>query len=284
MDLPQEYADYIIFANYFFPFSLHLAQELVDYIIDFLRDDPTTLLQVSLVSRAWVDRTRTHLFESLSITDSKLSSANPYYLTQLCKYVKTLHFKWPTNANPSSILNRFGRSRLHTLAIHFCELHTLDEQAIRRCFAKFPCTSITSLELNYITSTNETFLILLSLFPNVDDLTISACEWKDEPGANDNHIARRITPPRLSGSFKSFDPPTRRYLELNRGKLLRTIAALSPRFHTVSLGIGEQSREEIGTLLDSCSKTVKKVFLILPYSKSWPCTPPTFLHVQYVNA
>ena len=50
---------------------MHLAQELVDHIIDFLHNDPAALIQVSLVSRAWFCRTRTHLCE---ITRPKLLS------------------------------------------------------------------------------------------------------------------------------------------------------------------------------------------------------------------
>ena len=53
---------------------MHLAQELVDYIIDFLHDNPKDLKRVSLVSRAWVSRARTHLCESLKITRLKLEA------------------------------------------------------------------------------------------------------------------------------------------------------------------------------------------------------------------
>jgi len=98
---------------------MHLAQELVDYIIDFLHDDPKDLIRVSLVSRAWVGRARTHLCGSLKITRLKLESLNPSYLTPLCGYVKSLHFRWPRPfIAPPAALNCFELSELHTLAIH----------------------------------------------------------------------------------------------------------------------------------------------------------------------
>ena len=256
---------------------MDLAQELVDHTIDFLHDDPTTLLQVSLVSRAWVSRTRTHLFESLEITHSKLSSSDTSYLTSLCGYVKTLRFTWPTDtadSSASSILDCFERSRLHTLAIQCCELYNLDERTMRRCFEKFPCASITALELHNISPTSETLFILLSLFPNTDDLTITVNEWKDRSdGPKDHEIVQRISPPRLRGSFKSFDPFSRGHWSPHRGKLLRAIAALPLQFQTMSLDVGEQSREGIEHFLNSCSKTLRKVFLILPYRKSYSRIP-----------
>ena len=261
MDFVREFSD---------PHSprVHLAQELVDYIIDFLHDDPATLLRVSLISRAWVHRTRTYLCQSLKITYSKLSSSDPLYLTPLCKHVKALEFAWPTFADPSAILGCFEQSEPHTLAIHSCELYALREWAIQRRFSKFPCTSVTSLDLYNISLTRKTFLVLLSLFPNVDDLTISVNEWKEKPGPKGNEIIPRILPPRLRGSFKSFDPPNPGFWGNQRGKLLPAVAGLPLQFQTVSLGINKQSGEDISAFLNSCSETARKVFIVLPYSKS----------------
>ena len=290
MDLPQEFADYIIFANHILDVPLspkvHLAQELVDHIIDFLRDDPTTLLRVSLVSRTWVCRSRTRLCESLKITHSKLIYLNPSYLAPLCKYVKTLHLTWPTNYDLSDVLDCFGRSGLHTLVIHSCALHSLHEWIMRQSFAKFPCTSITALHLYDTSPSHGTLLILLSLFPNVDDLSISAIDWKDGPDSDDDESAQLISPPSLRGSFKSFDPPQWWALKLRpeRSGFLRTIAALPLQFQTVSLHIMEQSRGEVGAILNSCSKTVRRLFVTLPIRKSWPYILSTVPCVQCVNA
>lgn len=194
--------------------KMHLAQELVDLIIDFLHDDPKTLTQMSLVSVTWVSRTRTHLCKIMEIPRRKFISSNLSYLTPLCKYVKTLRFTWPTgDTDPSAILDCFEHSELHTLSIISCELHSLDEQTIRQCFAKFPCPSITTLELHDISSGNRAFLTLLSLFPNVDNLTIPVDHWwKDSPGHgpliipdSGNEVVQPISP-RFRGSFNLFDP------------------------------------------------------------------------------
>ena len=190
---------------------MDLPQELVDHVIDFLHNDPRTLVQASLVSRAWLGRARSHLCESLKITLSKLISLDPSHLPPLCRYIKTLHFTWPgASINSSAVLGCVEQSDPHALALYSCKLHKLGEQTIQRTFAKFPCAPISTLEIREIFTTHRTLLILLSLFPNADNLTISPNRWREHgpPGlqVNDDEI-QHIPPPRLRGSFKFFDPP-----------------------------------------------------------------------------
>lgn len=267
--------------------KMHLAQELVDHIIDFLHDDPTTLIRISLVSRPWVGRARTYLCESLKITRPKLLSSNPSYLAPLCEYVKTLHFTWPRDlTEPPAILDCFERSELHTLTIHSCELRGLDEQTIRRCFAKFPCASVTTLELHDISPTHRTLVTFLSMFPNVDNLAISVNRWwADKPApisSGDNHdeTIKYTSPPCLRGSFKFFDPPGQGFWGFHRSNLLRTIATLPLQFQTVSLNIRAQSWEEVLTFLSSCSETVRKVYIGPPCRKPRLCVPSAVPRAQ----
>ena len=255
---------------------MHLPQELVDYIIDLLHDNPTTLAQLSLVSRAWVSRARVHLCETMVITRPKLLSSNLAHLTPLCEYTKILHLAWLNHStNPSAVLRLldcFEQSEPHTLAVHSCDLHRLDEQTIRRCFAKFPCTSITTLELHDISTTQRTFLVLLSSFPNVDDLSISVNRcWDDrlgpgQLGSNDNEILQP-TSPHFKGSFKFSDPLGHGVYGYARCKLLRTIALFPLQFQTVSLDTKEQSWEDALIFLHSCSKTTRRMFVNLAHGK-----------------
>jgi len=275
---------------------MHLAQELVDYIIDFLHNNPEDLKRVSLVSRAWVSRARTHLCESLKITRLKLESLNPSYLTPLCGYVKSLHFTWPMDlTGPPAALDCFGISELHTLTIHSCELHNLNEQIIRQCFATFPCASITTLELHHISPTHRTLLTLLSMFPNVDNLTVSVNRWWADrldpgpPGSGQNETIQLISLPRLRGSFKLVDSFDQGLLGFHHNNLLRTIATLPLQFQTVTLNFEDRYWMEILSFLNSCSKTVIKVYIVkLPYRKPalvfysqpsvptvQPCSEPT---------
>jgi hypothetical protein len=269
-----------VFVVAHFPHSpkMHLAQELVDHIIDLLRDDPMDLMRVSLVSRAWVSRTRSYLCKSLEITPRKISSLNPSHLTPLCGYVKTLYFTWPRDlTDPSAVLDCFESSELHTLVVYSCVLPILGERTIRQCFAKFPRASIITLELRDISLAHGTSSILLSIFPNVDNLMISVNRWWAEipvriPLGNDRYeTIQRISLPRLGGCFKFFDPSGQGTSGFH--STLRTIATFPPQFQTVSLNINEQSWEESLAFLKSCSETVRKVYIGLAYRKLQPCVP-----------
>ena len=43
----------------------HLPQEIVDHIVDLLRDDPETLKQCCLASKSWVSQVQPHLFHEI---------------------------------------------------------------------------------------------------------------------------------------------------------------------------------------------------------------------------
>ena len=246
------------------PAKMHLVQDLVDYITDFLHDDPATLMQTSLVSKAWVGRARVHLCETMNITNRKLVSLRLSYLTPLSGYVKTLYFPWPRDITKlPALLDCFEQSEPHTLAIDCWEAGNLDEQGVLGCFVKFPCLSITSLELLDVYPTLATPLILLPLFSNVDDLTISMCAWSramlipvESEGRNDE-ITQTTSLPCLRGSFMFLDPPSNPWGF--RRDILHTVAALPLQFQAVSLEINRQSLEDSLDLLNSCSKTVREV-------------------------
>ncbi|KAJ7649604.1 hypothetical protein B0H17DRAFT_1102168 [Mycena rosella] len=65
-----------------------LAQELIDHILDFLHDDPISLLSSSLVARNWVPAPRYHIFEKIAINyyfrpgyQLRLDTANGFLAT-----------------------------------------------------------------------------------------------------------------------------------------------------------------------------------------------------------
>jgi hypothetical protein len=52
--------------------SFHLPQDITDYILDHLHDQPETLMQCCLVSRSWIQASRKHLFGQVSFNSSTL--------------------------------------------------------------------------------------------------------------------------------------------------------------------------------------------------------------------
>ena len=212
------------------------------------------------------------------------------HLTPLCGLTKILRFAWPMDGTyTSAVLSCFEQSQLHTLAISSFPLGCLSGQMIRQYFSKFPCTSVTTLALHDIHPTNRALLVFLSLFPNVDNLSISVNHWIHRSGSalvgnDDDEIILRTCPPRFRGSFKFFDPPGGAVWGCQRGKLLRTIAVFPLQFQTVSLAIADQYWQDTWCFLDSCSKSAKKVFVKLgcgEYQTRVPCTRPG---AQGINA
>jgi hypothetical protein len=52
--------------------SFHLPQEITDYILDHLHDEPETLRQCCLVSRSWIQGSRKNLFGLVIFNSSTL--------------------------------------------------------------------------------------------------------------------------------------------------------------------------------------------------------------------
>ena len=112
---------------------MHLVQESVGYIIDFLHDDPATLVQISLVSRAWIGRTRTHLCKSLKITRPKLLSSDPSYLC--CSADTSRHFTLRGQVTSSTHpLSWIASSSLNLTLSSFIPVKYASSKK-RRCFA-----------------------------------------------------------------------------------------------------------------------------------------------------
>ena len=259
---------------------MHLAQELVDYIIDFLHDDLKTLIQLSLVSRAWVGRARVYIRETIKISFGKLASnQDPSYFTSLCGYLKVLCLVWPVEMDDVPRLpGCFEQSTPHTLVFQSSRFDIrLNQQTIRQSFKKFPCASITTLKFQDIEPNHRAFLVLLS-FPNVDNLSVSVKRhWDqtpslDELGNREKEVIQRSSPHRFRGSFKFSDSHDHDAL---RGRqqnwILRTIAVFPLQFQTVSLDTSEDSLADVLLFLNSCSKTVRKVFvkLVLREYQAW---------------
>jgi len=73
----------------------HLPPEILDYIVDFLHDDPNALKGCCLVSESWVPRTRKHLFAEVELrTEENLESWKKMFSdpsTSPVHFAKSLH-------------------------------------------------------------------------------------------------------------------------------------------------------------------------------------------------
>lgn len=248
-----------------------LPQELTDHIIDFLHDDLETLRQVSLISRAWVESSRLHLFETFRIRYPHITELDKDDLAAISKYVRKLIYSLPDcdPAKASLVLSNFRKAKIHTVIIS--RRHQFSQSSIHKCFSTFPCAMITSLEFRGLLCQTQTFLAAIFLFPNIDNLTVVASQWRGpeflELGEG---IAGRVVFPSFRGRFQLTNPRDRLSWNFGQAKPLCILARIPIRFHTVSCYINKHNLGNLTSFLDACGSTVRRILLEAAYLKALP--------------
>ncbi|KAJ7183270.1 hypothetical protein C8R46DRAFT_1066434 [Mycena filopes] len=136
----------------------HIPPEVVDTIIDHLASHPHTLRSCTVTSRAWLPRSRHHLFRRLSISTSQL-----HRFLAHCK-----HF------GPAVVSLVFRASRNHRR--HRVVTTLLSEWARRGSFQSY--TALTSLQVNGLHFLEFSHLLqLIAAFPRLENLYILDVTW-----------------------------------------------------------------------------------------------------------
>ena len=192
-----------------------LPQELVDYIIDFLKGERKDLRRCSLVCWAWVQRSQSHIHHKIMVrsTNDYLFNKVPadytrYSNPRVAKLVQNLTLWLPHQGHiserdfPEEVL-LVVLSRLRGVRkLKLCgDYWGLDPEKKRKLIPNLHIEQITSLTLTFIRFENpEEFLSLLNLFPSL--LTISTQYLKWDSGDDELHPDKVI-------SFPSGFPPFR---------------------------------------------------------------------------
>ena len=248
-----------------------LPRELTDYIIDFLYDDFEALRQASLVSRAWLECSRYHLFETLSTRHPKLMELGQTDLATPCKYVRKLILVWISDpAEASLMLGNFRESNIRTLVIVSRRAYQIDQSSIRQGFSTFPCAGITSLEFLCLFCQTQIFLTVTSLLPNIDNLTIAVYQWNQwnegEPSELNEEFMNKTIFPSFRGRFQHTNPGGRQSLDYG-STVLYLLARMPIRFHTVSLYVNKHNLSIVSSFLDACAPTVQRITLNAAHCK-----------------
>ncbi|KAF8055243.1 hypothetical protein FPV67DRAFT_872953 [Lyophyllum atratum] len=174
-----------------------LPQELVDVIIDHLRDDRTALATCSVMCKAWLSRSRSHLMADFSIS--------PYDLIIDAVDIASIFSPYTRNL----LLNFYAYSLPHEIDLFpsitslYIMRSEINQGMQYRLSAAF--TLITHLELrNTRFAAFDVLANLLCSFPRIQTVMLVGCSWlkETEPSA-------RISPPRgwhtLSIDLSSLD-------------------------------------------------------------------------------
>ena len=256
-----------------------LPQELTDHIIDFLHDDLETLRQVSLVSRAWVESSRLHLFETFQIRYPHVNELDKDDLATVSKYVRKLIYSLPDcdPAKASLVLSNFRKAKIHTVIIS--RRHQFSQSSIYKCFSTFPCAMITSLEFRGLLCQTQTFLAAVLLFPNIDNLTVVASQWHGPEFLELGEvIAGGVVFPSFRGRFRLTNPRDRLSWNFGQAKPLCILARIPIRFHTVSCYINKHNLGNLTSFLNACGSTVRRILLEAAYRE-----PSPFLHFNALS-
>ena len=237
-----------------------IPQEIIDQVIDLSSEDKTTLKACSLISRAWVYRTRKHLFSTLKLTSDSLvtwceviaaptpetehpvprttsrpPASSSYGSSWLSSYVISLklipayspvHIKAAllrVNAHLSAFIN------LKTLTLYAIRIHSFEEASLRACFGPFAKT-VRELKI-WMCSLGWNFLAFLKVFTHLESLELDGSLW-----ARNNFAGPpRVLPedlPKLRGSFSVSGSANTDTRFLN---LLGLLANARLEYHTITI-------------------------------------------------
>jgi hypothetical protein len=157
-----------------------LVPELVDSILDYLRNDTSTLRDCSVVVRAWTSPSQRHLFSRIALSSVKEAGRLGCTFRDapwLAKYVCTMDIQ-NNDDDPVAIHNAIG---MHLPHLQLLRLHTNVTLATRQ-EAEVPLdhfTAARALEVPYANFTNlRQIQCLLPQFKDLDSLSFSfRTEW-----------------------------------------------------------------------------------------------------------
>ena len=163
--------------------SKQFPQELVDEVIDNL-ENPRDLRACSLVSSKWLERSRRKLFATISLNTWNFDQWRKNITPGPCgisTYVRSLALRQArsiVSLEPETLMGIMDHltsfRRLKSLFLQDVNFEGLfDKPSLTRCFGHFG-VSVRSLQLHGIRTDMSTMLFFISLFPNLNCLTISS--------------------------------------------------------------------------------------------------------------
>ena len=245
-------------APYRTPGCLPLPQEILDFIIDHLYEELATLQASCLVSKAWVQRVRKHLFAHIVLDTPDWSvhrwrETFPDPTNSPAHYVRILSIRCP-ECIAAGIFDT-------PLTFHNVIHLDVDTSVYRSQIYPIPshgiATVVRSLRLVSTSLTDTEVLNLVCSLPLLEDLAlISQAPMALEPRA------RPRTSPRLTGSLELYvegelQSVIYRLLDLPNGLHFKRIV-VRPLFY--------QDIEPVMDLVLRCSDTLESLSIVYPFS------------------
>ena len=234
-----------------------LPPEILDLVADHLHDEPTTLKACCVLSKAWVSRTRKHLFACVEL-DAGVSTlkswmkAFPDPSNSPARYVRDLSIG--AHQFPPALSMDFHagiRSFRHVTTL---KLYTIwcDDSRISLAQLHGFSPVLKSLLLLYESAPPSEVFNLVCSFPSLEDLSLFSTA-DDEP---DGEWTIPSTSPKLTGTLVlemegGIRPDVRRLLDLPGGL----------HFSSIWVSCPDRDAESMAGLVSECSDTLETLHI-----------------------
>ena len=223
-----------------------LPPEIVDSIIDFIVD-LRTLKVCSLVAKSWVARSRTHLFRQVVLFSHRrwqktmsVGDASParYTSTLTLAQGNTMRGRWINADNLYPFLPHLREFKnVERLVLDGWVPSGFSESGLKQYFSHFG-ERLRSLELAGEEMTPDSFLFLLGLLPNLEDLYLR----ESVAGIRTKPVL--AVSPKLSGRLT---------IRAYTSSIFSTLSKLPLRFREICL---HEHGHDYQGLIDACSETL----------------------------
>jgi hypothetical protein len=270
-------------------------QELIDEIIDHCSGNKRTLIACSLISRAWVYRTRKHLFSTLTLTDRTLpvwcgivvappmatgsepqpiaGGSSPLPSHRLSSYVTSLQLVpklFPISPRRNLCADQLVQVKSHfsafthlrSLTLTAVSFLTFEDATLEACFGSLAKT-VWELKLWSCSLNEERFFALVRLFTLLESFHAGGDRWGHSSSIVKTEGLERERPT-LRGSF------TGSGFTDDRDGLLESLATAETEYHTITLGWNLPSTiAKFNALFAKCKDHLKTLSLTALERGTW---------------
>jgi len=259
-----------------------LPQEILEYIVDLLHDEPETLKSCCLVSKSWFPRTRKHLFVNIQVRSAgnlgSWKKTFPDVANSPAYHTRTLFVGCPrlvvaADAEEGGWIQAFYR--VTSLDLGSDNGYIRSSEVSLTPFRKFSST-LKSLRVCPILLPYPQLFDLVCSFPLLEDLTLAGHQLSFD-GDGDTHEPQAIAPsasPPLTGSLDL-------YVLGGLGKIARQLLDLPNGLHFRKLMFSCDRKEDlrwVAKLVAGCSHTLGHLDVAYGYRRT-----PIRIHVHSNN-
>ena len=232
--------------------SVRLPQELVDYIVDHISDDRSTLFSCTHLSRTWWIAARAHLYRTFTVSDSagfkSVDDLQKMGMIPLVhKMVATRKINHADFLSPPKALTRLNTfTHLQELDLRYLDVGELVLKLHECCDTLR--SNVRSLTLRYPTGSVKRIVCFINLFSKLENLTVDSI---NSVFTYDSQLPKIECPPPLTGRLKLSG--------ITEQEFISDLASMQNgvRFRTVDLRFCRDVQE----IIDACAGTMERLIL-----------------------